>query len=74
MHLRRLELVDVRSYDRARLDLEPGVTVLVGRNAQGKTNLLEAVLRAATGRLAPGRVRRAARPGRRRRRDHPAAS
>ncbi|WP_368071211.1 DNA replication/repair protein RecF [Nitriliruptor sp.] len=49
MHLRRLELVDVRSYDRARLELEPGVTVLVGPNAQGKTNLLEAVLRAGTG-------------------------
>ncbi|WP_052664958.1 DNA replication/repair protein RecF [Nitriliruptor alkaliphilus] len=49
MHLRRIELVDVRSYDRAALHLDPGVTVLVGRNAQGKTNLLEAVLRAATG-------------------------
>jgi DNA replication and repair protein RecF len=49
LHLRRLELVDVRSYDRAELELEPGVTLLVGPNAQGKTNLLEAVLRAATG-------------------------
>jgi DNA replication and repair protein RecF len=49
MHLRRIELVDVRSYDRASLELDPGVSVLVGRNAQGKTNLLEAVLRAATG-------------------------
>jgi DNA replication and repair protein RecF len=49
LHLRHLELVDVRSYDRARLEFEPGVTVLVGPNGQGKTNLLEAVLRAATG-------------------------
>lgn len=49
MHLRRLELVDVRSYGQATLALDPGVTVIVGRNAQGKTNLLEAVLRAATG-------------------------
>lgn len=49
MHLTRLELVDVRSYDRVTLDLAPGVTVLVGPNAQGKTNLLEAVVRAATG-------------------------
>jgi DNA replication and repair protein RecF len=49
LHLRRIELVDVRSYDRAELELEPGVTLLVGPNAQGKTNLLEAVLRAATG-------------------------
>jgi DNA replication and repair protein RecF len=47
--LRRLELIDVRSYDHAELDLPPGVSVLVGPNAQGKTNLLEAVQRAATG-------------------------
>jgi DNA replication and repair protein RecF len=47
--LRRLGLTDVRSYDHATLELAPGVTVLVGPNAQGKTNLLEAVNRAATG-------------------------
>jgi DNA replication and repair protein RecF len=49
MQLQRLELLDVRSYPTARLDLSPGVTVLVGPNAQGKTNLLEAVHRIATG-------------------------
>jgi DNA replication and repair protein RecF len=47
--LRRLELIDVRSYDHVELDLPAGVSVLVGPNAQGKTNLLEAVQRAATG-------------------------
>jgi DNA replication and repair protein RecF len=47
--LRRLGLTDVRSYDRATLDVGAGVTVLVGPNAQGKTNLLEAINRAATG-------------------------
>jgi len=49
MQLRHLELVDVRSYDRASLDLPAGATVLVGPNAQGKTNLIEAVQRVATG-------------------------
>jgi DNA replication and repair protein RecF len=49
VRLTRLALTDVRSYDRAQLSFEPGVTVLVGRNGQGKTNLLEAVLRASTG-------------------------
>ena len=49
MRLRRLELSDIRSYDRVAVDLGPGVTILVGQNAQGKTNLLEAVQRAATG-------------------------
>jgi DNA replication and repair protein RecF len=49
MQLRRLHLTDVRSYDRLDLEFGPGVTVLVGPNAQGKTNLLEAIHRAATG-------------------------
>jgi DNA replication and repair protein RecF len=43
MHLERLDLHDFRSYATARLELGPGVRVLVGANAQGKTNLLEAV-------------------------------
>ncbi|MFA9443897.1 DNA replication/repair protein RecF [Egicoccus sp. AB-alg6-2] len=49
MHLRRLELRDIRSYAEVALELDAGVTVLVGPNAQGKTNLVEAVHRAATG-------------------------
>jgi DNA replication and repair protein RecF len=47
--LRRLQLTDVRSYDRAVAEFGTGVTVLIGPNAQGKTNLLEAIQRAATG-------------------------
>ena len=43
MYLERLELHEFRSYSQARLELGPGVRVLVGPNAQGKTNLLEAV-------------------------------
>ena len=42
MHLRRLAVVDFRSWEHAELDLEPGVTVLVGPNGVGKTNLVEA--------------------------------
>lgn len=49
MHLRRLELHDVRSYASAEVVFPAGVSVLIGPNAQGKTNLLEAVNRAATG-------------------------
>ncbi|MBW3663207.1 MAG: DNA replication/repair protein RecF [Actinobacteria bacterium] len=49
MLLRRVELRDVRSYTHATLDLSAGVTVLVGANAQGKTNLVEAIHRAAVG-------------------------
>ncbi|MGH3665021.1 MAG: DNA replication/repair protein RecF [Egibacteraceae bacterium] len=43
MFLERLELVDFRGYAHARVELGPGVRVFVGANAQGKTNLLEAV-------------------------------
>ena len=42
MHLRRLAVVDFRSWEKAELDLAPGVTVLVGANGVGKTNLVEA--------------------------------
>jgi DNA replication and repair protein RecF len=43
VYLERLELADWRSYQRGLLELQPGVRVIVGANAQGKTNLLEAV-------------------------------
>jgi DNA replication and repair protein RecF len=38
-----LELTNFRSYEEARFDLSPSVTVVVGPNASGKTNLLEAL-------------------------------
>ena len=43
MHVRHLTLKDFRSYPSAELALTAGVTTLVGRNGQGKTNLVEAV-------------------------------
>ena len=43
MYLQRLTLTGFRSYEQVELDFEPGVTTLVGRNGQGKTNLVEAV-------------------------------
>ncbi|MEV6634477.1 DNA replication/repair protein RecF [Actinoplanes sp. NPDC051470] len=48
MHVRRVELTDFRSYERVALELEPGVTVLVGPNGVGKTNLVEALGYVAT--------------------------
>jgi DNA replication and repair protein RecF len=42
VHLRRLAVTDFRSWESAELDLQPGVTVLVGPNGVGKTNLVEA--------------------------------
>lgn len=42
MHLRHLTLADFRSYAAADVALGEGVTTFVGRNGQGKTNLVEA--------------------------------
>lgn len=49
MHIRRLALENFRNIQRLTLDLSPGHTVLYGENAQGKTNILEAVYVFATG-------------------------
>ncbi|MEV0978708.1 DNA replication/repair protein RecF [Streptomyces sp. NPDC049915] len=43
MHVTHLSLADFRSYARAEVPLEAGVTTFVGPNGQGKTNLVEAV-------------------------------
>ncbi|MFV2118903.1 DNA replication/repair protein RecF [Streptomyces sp. Act-28] len=43
MHVTHLSLADFRSYARAEVPLDPGVSVFVGANGQGKTNLVEAV-------------------------------
>ncbi len=48
--LRQLELRDLRNIRKVALELAPGLSVFVGRNAQGKTSLLEGV-----GVLARGR-------------------
>lgn len=43
MQLTALDLTDYRSYPRLSLPVRPGITVLVGRNGQGKTNIVEAL-------------------------------
>jgi DNA replication and repair protein RecF len=43
VYVAALELVDYRSYGHVSLTFEPGVSVLVGANGQGKTNIVEAV-------------------------------
>lgn len=48
MHLAHLRLRDFRNYPRLDLDFTPGFHLLLGDNAQGKTNILEAVYLMAT--------------------------
>lgn len=48
MHLAHLRLRDFRNYPRLDADFSPGFHLLLGNNAQGKTNILEAVYLMAT--------------------------
>jgi DNA replication and repair protein RecF len=43
LYVAHLTLVDFRSYATADVSLEPGATAFIGRNGQGKTNLVEAI-------------------------------
>ena len=43
MNLKSLNLRSFRNYEEAALTFDPGVNLIVGDNAQGKTNLLEAI-------------------------------
>ncbi|GAA1490767.1 DNA replication/repair protein RecF [Brachybacterium sacelli] len=48
MQLTSLDLTDYRSYPRLTLAVRPGITVMVGQNGQGKTNIVEALWYLAT--------------------------
>ena len=50
MNLNKITLRDYRNYEHLQLDFSPGVNLIVGDNAQGKTNLLEAVAYLGAGR------------------------
>ena len=43
MHVTHLSLHDFRSYADTEVALGPGVTSFIGRNGQGKTNVVEAI-------------------------------
>lgn len=43
MFLERLELTNFRNYDADTLNFDQGINIFIGANAQGKTNLLEAI-------------------------------
>jgi len=50
MEVRGIELVNYRNYEAQSLSVTPDINVFLGENAQGKTNILEAVYYAALGR------------------------
>jgi DNA replication and repair protein RecF len=55
---RRLEVADVRCWDRAALDLPAGLILLVGPNGAGKTSLIEALVLGCLG-VSPRTAREA---------------
>ena len=44
MKVARLNLINFRSYESLDMEFDPGVNLIVGDNAQGKTNLLESMI------------------------------
>lgn len=49
MYLSELKIRNFRNYEEAALICDPGVNLVLGENAQGKTNLLEAIFYLSTG-------------------------
>lgn len=43
MYIERLELKDFRNYDSIEMNFSSKINVLIGENAQGKTNLMESL-------------------------------
>ncbi len=50
MIINSLKLVNYRNYDNFTFKFDKGINVLVGKNAQGKTNIIEAIFYAVIGR------------------------
>ena len=48
MYIRSLELDDYRNYDKVSIKFDKGINILYGDNAQGKTNILEAIYLCST--------------------------
>ena len=54
MYVESVELNQYRNYDSVKVDFSPGINILYGDNAQGKTNLLEAIYVSGTSRSHRG--------------------
>ncbi len=49
MYVRSLKLRNYRNYNKLDLTLQPGINIFLGPNAQGKTNIIEAIYYASLG-------------------------
>lgn len=48
MIIKSLELADFRNYDHLKIEFSEGTNIIYGKNAQGKTNILEAIFLSST--------------------------
>ena len=48
MYIKNLALMNYRNYESAKITFSEGINILYGDNAQGKTNILEAIFVAGT--------------------------
>ena len=48
MIIKSIELADYRNYNSLNMEFDKGTNILYGDNAQGKTNILEAIFLSAT--------------------------
>ncbi len=44
MYLKNLHLTNFRSYEKLDLEITPGINIFVGKNGEGKTNIVEAII------------------------------
>ena len=44
MHVKHLNLVNVRNYSSVDISIKPGINLLIGGNGQGKTTLVESII------------------------------
>ncbi len=49
MHITNVELQDFRNYEKIQIEFHPKVNIILGNNAQGKTNLIEAIYLSSLG-------------------------
>lgn len=54
MYVKSLDLLNFRNYDAVSIQLDPGINIFHGDNAQGKTNILEAIYLGGTSKSHKG--------------------
>ena len=49
MYINKIEIKNFRNYEKQEIELNPHINIFYGDNAQGKTNILEAIFLSAFG-------------------------